>query len=131
MEPLFEENIDWNPEDDGISPGASASPSREEDRRHSSSASSSTLAASDNSSDSSGSRGRRSRPSVASASSQLPTLREKREPSTATTQSGMSGSLLKLESEETVLSSQKVGLVLFHSPLSSLGHPLITRLLRS
>jgi len=102
MDPPFKEEIAWEPME--VDATGSDSPSRN-DRRHSSSASTSTLPTAD-SSDPSGGCGRRSRPSVASASSQLPTVREKKEQRALSLDE--SPDLTQLNSEETVVSSQKV-----------------------
>ena len=75
------------------------------ERRHSSSVSTYTNSTND-SNESSGSRGRRPRPSVASSSSQLPTVREKN--LERVMNDDKTPSLALVDSEETVVSSQKV-----------------------
>lgn len=103
MDPPFKEEVVWDPVDVDATGSDAATGT---DRRHSSSASSSTLSTSD-SNDPSSARGRRSRPSVASASSQLPTVREKKEQRALSLDKPPS--LVHFASEETVVSSQKVG----------------------
>ena len=109
MGPTFEEEAAWDPLETVTPP----SDGYFGDRRHSSSASSSTLSAGGSNATSS-TGGRRSRPSVASASSQLPTVQEKRERkeqralSKETIPSLLAPTLTPLDSEETVVSSQKV-----------------------
>ena len=91
------------------------SPTSATERRHSSSASNSTLSTND-SNEASASRSRRSRPSVISLSSQLPTVREKNLQRTIS--EDKSPSLSHLDSEETVVNSQKVrkpGTLFFYS----------------
>lgn len=106
MDSHFKEDIEWNPVDEDL---PDSPPPSTEDRRHSSSASSSTICGSD-SSDGSGGRGRRARPSVASASSQLPTVQEKREQRLLSLEKP--SLLLNPSSEETVVSSQKVQIMI-------------------
>ena len=96
------------PSEDNI---RSDSPSARTDRRHSSSASTTTGVTGD-SVNTTGSGGRRSRPSVISASSQLPTVREQnqmRAMSMNSTNKDRPSSLAKLVSDESVVSSKKVG----------------------
>lgn len=80
------------------------------DRRHSSSASSSSQSDERQvSPHSAGQRGRRTRPSVSSASSQLPTVREQKERRALSWEvDNRPGLASKLNSDETVVSSQKV-----------------------
>lgn len=80
-------------------------PNSATERRHSSSVSTSTNSTND-SNECSGSRGRRPRPSVASGSSQLPTVREKN--LERIMNDDRSPSLVLVDSEETVVNSQKV-----------------------